>query len=110
MSKYNDPEMSFMTELFDRSTVKEVAQIPFDEDVYIKYLQDIANCEIEVSKYPKEFKARLNSLAGVIYPLLTGSSGNRRGKRDNRRDDNGRYTDSFSSDMNKTLNNMRNKF
>ena len=41
MSNYNDPEMSFMTELFDRNSIKVVSQIPFDEDVYIRYLESI---------------------------------------------------------------------
>ena len=35
MAYYNDPAMSFMTELFDRTLMKYVA-IPFEEETYIK--------------------------------------------------------------------------
>ena len=70
MANYNDPEMSFMTELFDRNTVRVAEQIPFDEDVYAKYLESLIECEIKLNGYPKEFRAKLNSLAEAIYPLL----------------------------------------
>ena len=76
MSNYNDPEMSFMTELFDRNTVKVAAQIPFDEDVYAKYLEGLIECEIKLNGYPKEFKAKLTALAETIYPLLPNNNNN----------------------------------
>lgn len=76
MSNYNDPEMSFMTELFDRNTVKVAAQIPFDEDVYAKYLEGLIECEIKLNGYPKEFKAKLTTLAETIYPLLPNNNNN----------------------------------
>ena len=108
MSNYNDPEMSFMTELFDRNTVKIVSQIPFDEDVYAKYLESLIECEIKLNGYPKEFKAKLNNLAEVIYPLLPRNS-NKKGKKAPRGGYN-QYSNSFSSGMNNTLDNMRKKY
>ena len=109
MSNYNDPEMSFMTELFNRNTVKEAAQIPFDEDVYAKYLENMVECEIKLNGYPKEFRARLNALAEVIYPLLPNKNAVKP-KKNRKEAQNNQYSNSFSSDMNNTLNNMRKKY
>jgi hypothetical protein len=107
MSNYNDPEMSFMTELFDRNLVKVAAQIPFDEDVYAKYLENLIECEMRINGYPKEFKQRLNGLADVIYPLQpTNNNKNKRGL--NR--DMEQYSNTFSTGMNNTLDNMRKRY
>ena len=109
MSNYNDPEMSFMTELFDRNTVRVVAQIPFDEDVYARYLEGLIECEIKLNGYPKEMKAKLTSLGEVIYPLLPNSSvGNKKSKKGSK--GGYQYSNSFSSGMNDTLNNMRTRY
>ena len=113
MSNYNDPEMSFMTELFDRNTVKVAAQIPFDEDVYAKYLESLIECEIKLNGYPKEFKAKLTTLAETIYPLLPNNNNN--GKKNKKNSKQGysssnQYPNSFSSGMNDTLNSMRNRY
>ena len=106
MANYNDPEMSFMTELFDKNYVKVVAEIPFDEDVYAKYLESMIECNVRVNGYPKEFKQKLLDLTGIIYPLLSGGNNknnNPKGKKNN-------YSNSFSSGMNSTLDNMRKKY
>ena len=105
MSNYNDPEMSFMTELFNRNTVRVSAQIPFDEDVYIKYLSSLVECDIQISGYPKEFKQKLNNLAELIYPLLPGKKVEKKNKKTQNN-----YTSSFSPGMNSTLDNMRKKY
>ena len=113
MSNYNDPEMSFMTELFDRNTVKVAAQIPFDEDVYAKYLESLIECEIKLNGYPKEFKAKLTTLAETIYPLLPNNNNNGKKNKKNSRQgysSNNQYPNSFSSGMNDTLNSMRNRY
>ena len=107
MANYNDPEMSFMTELFDRNTVRVAEQIPFDEDVYAKYLESLIECEIKLNGYPKEFRAKLNSLAEAIYPLLPN---NTKTNKKNKNKKGYQYSNSFSSDMNDTLNSMRNKY
>ena len=68
MSSYNDPSMSFMTELFNKDTVNYCV-IPFDERAYSKYLEGIVNCEISVSGFSSGFVNRLKTLAEMIYPL-----------------------------------------
>ena len=107
MANFNDPEMSFMTELFNKNTVKVAEQIPFDEDVYAKYLENLIECEIKINGYPKEFRNRLNNLAQVIYPLLPNT--NKKNKKGVKPVYN-QYSSSFSSGMNNTLDNMRKKY
>ena len=106
MSNYNDPEMAFMTELFDRNTVKVAAQIPFDEDVYARYLENIVECSINTNGYPKEFKQRLEDLSDVVYPLLP----NNKNKKKNMKQKYNNSNNSFSPGMNSTLDNMRKKY
>ena len=103
MSKYNNEDLSLMKDLFNIDQVKIVSEIPFDEDVYIKYLESLIECEINVKKYPKEFRQRLNNLASTIYPLLPNKKNKQKGGYNS-------YSDSFSSGMNNTLNNMRKKY
>ena len=96
-----------MTELFDRNSIKVVSQIPFDEDVYIRYLDSLIECEIKLNGYPKEFRQRLNSLAEAVYPLLPNKTGYKGNKRTSNQ---GQYSSSFSSSMNDTLNNMKRRY
>ncbi len=107
MSRYNNPEMSMMTELFDRNAIIPI-EIPFDMEVYAKYLEGLAECNISISKYPKDFQNLLNKLSNIIYPLLPA-----RKTKDNSNGgynySNG-YTSGFSDNVNNTLNNMRKKY
>ena len=63
-----------------RSTIDDIQRImqkiPFDEDVYAKYLEGWIECEIKLNGYPKEFKAKLTTLAETIYPLLPNNNNN----------------------------------
>ena len=70
---YNDPSMSFMTELFDKNSVPTCI-IPFDLNVYTKYLGALVDCEVSLAGYPKQFIARLKELANMIYPLIANPS------------------------------------
>ena len=70
MAYYNDPSMSFMTELFNKNTIRYIS-IPFDEDVYAKYLEGIVNCEISIKGYPKNIVQILQELSNIVYPLLS---------------------------------------
>ena len=108
MSKYNNADLSLMKDLFNVKTVKVAASIPFDEDVYIKYLENMIECEINLNGYPKEMRAKLTNLAEIIYPLLP-SGNTKQNKKKNKKGYN-QYQNSFSSDMNDTLNNMRNRY
>ncbi len=102
MAKYKDAECSIITNLFNSDTVKVAARIPFDEDVYIKYLGYMVECEIKINSYPKEFKLKLNNLAETVYPLLPGTENNKKNKK--------KHVNLFSDGMNNTLDNMRKKY
>ena len=101
MAYYNDPAMSFMTELFDRNLMRYVS-IPFDEEVYTKYLENIIECNISLKGYSKEFMQTLKELSNMVYPLTNtyrpptagGYSANNK----------------FTPSMNSTLNQMKNNY
>ena len=107
MSRYNNPEMSMMTELFDRNSIYPI-EIPFDVDVYAKYLEGLADCNISTNKYPKDFQNLLNKLSNVIYPLLPGKKSKE--KPENGYQYSNEYSSGFSNNVNNTLNNMRKKY
>ena len=99
---YNDPAMSFMTELFNKDTVK-YCTIPFEEQTYAKYLDGIINCKITLNGYSKNFMASLNVLGDMVYPLITNNT---------RKNSYSSYNpnNSFSPSMNNTLNKMKNNY
>ncbi len=66
MAFYNDPSMSFMTELFDRTMIKYTS-IPFEEETYIKYLENVIECNVSLKGYSKIFLQRLKDLANMVY-------------------------------------------
>lgn len=103
MSRYNNPEMSMMTDLFDRNLIVPI-EIPFDADVYAKYIEGLAECVVSVNKYPKEFQNILKRLAAIIYPLLPAM------KTKNKSQNGYQYSNGFSNNVNNTLNNMRKKY
>ncbi len=70
ISYYNDPAMSFITELLDKDRVK-YSVIPFDEQAYIRYLEGIVECKISLNGYPKNFMKDLKELANHVFPLLS---------------------------------------
>ena len=97
---YNDPAMSFMTELFNKDTVK-YCTIPFEEDAYSRYLEGVMDCEITISGYSRMFNTKLKELANMVYPLLG-----------NKYKPMGDYSSNnkFSTNMNSTLEQMRSKY
>ena len=66
---YNDPAMSFMTELFNKDSVK-YCSVPFDEDACSRYLEGVMDCEISINGYSKFFNAKLKEVANMVYPLI----------------------------------------
>ncbi|MBR1539626.1 MAG: hypothetical protein IJ629_00295 [Clostridia bacterium] len=108
MSRYNGPDMSVMTDLFNKDMVK-ACSIPFDEKVYAKYLETLATCKLSISSLPKQFRAKLQILGEMVYPRLNsktnyspspdmgGASYNPNGN-------------AFSNDTNNILNKMKKKF
>ena len=106
MAFYNDPSMSFMTELFDRSLVKYIT-IPFEEEIYTKYLEGIINCDINLKGYSKTFMQVLRAIGNMIYPLVSGKGTYRPPTvGENTQGQMG----AFSPSMNETLNQMKKKF
>lgn len=72
MSYYNDPAMSYMKELFNRNLVKYTT-IPFEKEIYERYLESVASCEINLEGYPYSFIRTLNELCDEIYPFVVGN-------------------------------------
>ena len=102
MSIYNDPSMSFMTELFNMDLIK-YCSIPFEEQTYSKYLEGLVECQISLKGYSKSFLMYLSKLANMVYPLIN----NNYDKRSNKEYQN---KSNFSNDMNDTLNKMKKKY
>ena len=97
MASYNDPSMSYMVDLFNESTVKYIS-VPFEEEVYVRYLEGLINCDISVKKYPKDFIQVLKELANMIYPKANTGTNYTPPTAKNTR---------FSPSMNSTLDQMR---
>ena len=70
MSSYNDPSMSFMTELFDKNNVKYTT-IPFDQQAYCKYLDGLVDCKISLRGYSKNMIQSFNKLGNMVFPLIS---------------------------------------
>ena len=73
MSSYNDPSMSYMVDLFDKNLIRYIC-IPFDEQVYVKYLQGLIDCKLTLKGYPKNIIQILTELANMIYPIDNGKA------------------------------------
>ncbi len=106
MAFYNDPAMSFMTELFNRETVP-YCTIPFDGQVYSKYLEGLVNCNISVNGYSKEVILALRKLANMVYPLISNNYGN---AKYNNPKYNKYSTNTFSDNMTSTLDKMKRNY
>lgn len=102
LAYYNDPAMSFMTELFNKDTVKAIS-IPFDVNAYARYLGGIVDCEVSLNGYSKQFLSKLKLLGDMVYPLTSKQSYSSKTGTD--------YNpNAFSNSMNDTLNKMRKKY
>ena len=113
MAYYNDPAMSYMTELFNRESVK-YCLIPFEMQTYSKYLEALVNCEVSLKGYSKDCLNYFRKLANMVYPLINNQTPNdkkRRGKKEkpifNQYEKNSGYKPQFSNQMNDTLNRMK---
>ena len=103
MSFYNDPAMSFMTELFNKDMVKYCV-IPFEEKAYSKYLEAIVDCKVSHNSYPSNFINKLKTLGDMVYPLTSKQSYGRQ------TNSYSKPNNGFSSSMNSTLNKMKKKY
>ena len=100
MSCYNAPNMSYMTELFDKDNIR-YCEIPFETQNYIKYLESLVVCSITLNGYTKTLLTSLKELSNIVYPLV--------GKQTYSPMNGNNKKDPFSKQMSNTLNKMRNK-
>ena len=100
MAYYNDPAMSFMTELFDRNTIRYLL-VPLEYENYTTYIESLINCDITLKGYSKNFMQCLKQIGNSIYPLANEK---------NSKYVPNQYQNNFSSNMNNTLNKMKKKF
>ena len=107
MSVYNDPGMTYMTELFDRDTIKYTT-LPFDDQVYVKYLEGLVNCRISSKGYSKNFMSSLNKLSDMVYPTISGKKA--KNKYNIYSNKNSKFEEKFSENTNSTLDKMRKKY
>lgn len=99
MSVYNDPSMTYMTELFNKDTIKYTT-VPFEDQVYVNYLEGLVNCEISLKGYSKNFISSMNRLADMAYPTIGGKNVT----------NNRQFEDTFSKDTSSILNKMKKKY
>lgn len=106
ISVYNDPAMSYMTELFNKDLIK-YCSIPFEEQTYSRYLEGLVECKISLKGYSKKFLMYLSKLGNMVYPLINSMPQKSMSNYNNI------YKNSeskFSNQMNETLNKMKNKY
>lgn len=100
ISNYNDPSMTYMKNLFDPERIA-YCEVPLEIPNYIKYLDSMINCSISLNGYTKPLIMALKQLTGMVYPLINRQTYSPRGNQ---------YKDNFSSNINSTLNKMKNKY
>ncbi len=103
MAYYNDPAMSFMKKLFDKTLIKYIS-IPFEEETYVRYLEGIIECDISLKGYSKFFMQRLRELGNMVYTLSSNNTYRPPSVKEYR-DGN-----TFSANINNTLNQMKKRF
>ena len=68
MAFYNDPSMAYMKELFNKNSIQYMT-IPYEEATYVRYLEAVAICDINLNGYPSSFIQILEQLSDEIYPF-----------------------------------------
>ena len=62
---YNDPSMSYMQQLFEKSGVRYTT-ISYDQNTYEVYLQDVARYQVSIDYHSNEFRMQLERLADDV--------------------------------------------
>ena len=70
MSVYNSPDTTYQLDLFNRDKVQYII-MPFEEQNYSKYLEQLIKCKLSARVYSKGLKNSLNKLGKMIYPIDT---------------------------------------
>ena len=112
MSCYNDPEMSYMRNLFDKDRIPSVT-ISFDEDVLSRYLSGMVDCIVTTNGYPKQFMTELKKLADMVYPLINNKMKvdyTKNNKFAERNQNDLQMEDNFTRNMNSTLDRMKKQY
>ena len=104
MSIYSDAGMTVRKELFDRNRVESIV-IPFDFKSYLRYLDGLVTCEVSLKGYDKEFIPHLKKLASMVYQITQETK-----KPGKYMPPSVKNNGAFSSDMNNTLNKMKNNY
>lgn len=108
ISCYNDPASTYINTLFDKDKIRYTT-IPFEDQTYARYLERLVDCEISLNGYSKIFLDALDKLSNMVYPLIASNTKYPQNK--NYNDYNRKNTNTtFNSNMNATLNKMRNNF
>jgi len=108
MSCYNDPQMTYMKELFNKDKMNPIT-ISFDEDVLARYLSGMVDCEVNINGYSKQFLAELKVLSDTVYPLVN-SKFKTDYTKNNKFANTEEYDNNFPSSMNNTLDKMKSRF
>ena len=101
------PVMTYMTELFNKDTIKYTT-IPFEDQVYTKYLESLVNCKITTSGYSKNFIASLNRLGDMVYPTINGKKS--KNNFNDYSNQNKNFENTFSKNTSSILNKMKKKY
>jgi len=104
---YNDPAMTYMNELFDR-TKTMYTMIPFAEQNYAKYLEGLVNCEVSIEGYSKDFLKALKELSELVYPAYLNKKDNY--KNNNKKQKVEKVDNRFSPNVSNTLEQMKNNY
>ena len=84
------------------NAVRNYMTIPFEQDIYARYLESVINCDVSIKGYSKGFNQVLKELNNWIYPMMPGSNTYRPPAPS--------YNSTFSPSMNNTLNQMKRKY
>ena len=112
ISCYNDPASTYINTLFDREKIRYTT-IPFEDQTYARYLERLVDCEISLNGYSKIFLEALEKLSNMVYPLIAGNAKYTQNKNYNdysKKNTKINTNTAFNSNMNATLNRMRNNF
>lgn len=69
LSSYESSTMSFMTELFNKDKIKHFI-IPFEKDIYVKNIEEVAYCELAIYEYSRQFIDYFKIIAEAICPAM----------------------------------------
>ena len=109
LSCYNDPASTYLNTLFDRENVKYTT-IPFEDQTYARYLERLVDCEISLNGYSKTFLEALEKLCNMVYPLIANGKDKYQANKKYNNYEKKNANSTFNSNMNATLNRMRNNF